>query len=327
MRFNEGKKIESAYITEMTYRLLVIEDSPTQLLTIKRTLEAEGYIILEAKNGAEGLARAYNELPDLIISDVVMTGVNGYQLCRLVKNDPDLSDTPVILLTKLDGSIDRFWGLKSGAERYIPKEPGFPNLIRAVREILAESKVQPRLRVVSAPPRSPTPEEINNRLNQLLERLLFEATIVDEVRRIGEDILDLEVITEKLFALLGSIISYQSCALVINQGRFSTLMLDLSKDSQEANVKSYVARVALQLGLPPLNEEISRNSSFPENALTQPIDMSGLRLGLLIVIPYAHHAYKPGDQKVVRLIGEQLSIVLRLYHSHAQREGAPVPTV
>jgi twitching motility two-component system response regulator PilH len=310
----------------MTYRLLLIEDSPTQLLTIKKTLEGEGYVILEARNGAEGLARAYYELPDLIISDVVMSGVNGYQLCRLVKNDPDLANTPVILLTKLDGSIDRFWGLKSGAERYIPKEPGFPNLIRAVREILGEAKVQPRLRLVNDPSRSPTPEEINNRLNQLLERLLFEATIVDEVRRIGEDILDLEVITEKLFALLGSILSYESCALVVNQGRFSTLMLDLSKESQEQAVKSYVSRVALQLGLPPLKDDVIRNSNFPENALTQPIDMSGLRLGLLIVIPYAHQTYKPGDQKVVRLIGEQLSIVLRLYQSHAQREGSPIPT-
>jgi twitching motility two-component system response regulator PilH len=310
----------------MTYRILLIEDSPTQLLTIKRTLEGENYAILEARNGAEGLARAYNELPDLIISDVVMSGINGYQLCRLVKNDPDLAATPVILLTKLDGSVDRFWGLKSGAERYIPKEPGFPNLVKAVRELLGEAHVQPRLRILGDAGRSPTSEEINSRLNQLLERLLFEATIVDEVRRIGEDILDLEVITEKLFALLASIISYQSCALVVNQGRFSSLMLDLTKDSQEQAVRSYVAKVALQLGLPPLSEVPPKVASFPENALTQPIDMTGLRLGLLIVLPYPSQAYKPGDQKVVRLIAEQLSIVLRLYQSHAQREGSPVPT-
>lgn len=321
-----ASRIKPAVSVYMTYRLLLIEDSPTQLMTIKRTLEGEGYTILEARNGAEGLARAYNELPDLIISDVVMSGINGYQLARLVKNDPDLAQTPVILLTKLDGSVDRFWGLKSGAERYIPKEPGFPNLIKAVREILSEAQIQPRLRILSDASRSPTPEEINNRLNQLLERLLFEATIVDEVRRIGEDILDLEVITEKLFALLASIISYQSCALVVNQGRFSSLMLDLSKDSQESAVKAYVSKVALQLGLPPLREEAPRTANFPENALTQPIDMTGLRLGLLIVLPYPNQAYKPGDQKVVRLIAEQLSIVLRLYQSHAQREGAPVPT-
>src|ERR1700677_279936 len=138
----------------MNYRLLLIEDSPTQLLTIKRTLESEGYIILEARNGAEGLARAYNELPDLIISDVVMSGINGYQLCRLVKSDPDLAPTPVVLLTRLDGSVDRFWGLKSGAERYIPKEPGFPNLIKTVREILGEAQVQPRLRILGDANRS-----------------------------------------------------------------------------------------------------------------------------------------------------------------------------
>src|ERR1700722_1617309 len=164
----------------MSYRILLIEDSPTQLITIRRTLESEGYQILEAKNGAEGLARAYYELPDLIISDVVMSGINGYQLCRLVKNDPDLALTPVILLTKLDGSIDRFWGLKSGAERYIPKEPGFPSLIKAVRELLAESKAPQRLRLVADAQTSPSAEEINGRLNQLLERLLFEATIIDE---------------------------------------------------------------------------------------------------------------------------------------------------
>jgi len=163
----------------MSLRLLLIEDSPTQLITIAKTLEAEGYTVIEAKSGAEGLARAYHELPDLIISDVVMTGINGYQLCRLVKNDPDLCATPVILLTKLDGSIDRFWGFKSGADRYIPKEPGFTSLIKATRELLAEAVLKPRLRVIGEPTKSLSVEDVNNRLNQLLERLLFEATIVD----------------------------------------------------------------------------------------------------------------------------------------------------
>jgi twitching motility two-component system response regulator PilH len=314
----------------MPYRLLLIEDSPTQLLAIKRTLEAEGYEVLESRNGAEGLVRAYGEVPDLIISDVVMSGINGYQLCRLVKNDSELSQIPVILLTKLDGSVDRFWGLKSGAERYIPKEPGFPNLIKAVRELLAEAKVPHRLRLVSDN-NGPTTDEINNRLNQLLERLLFEATIVDEVRRIGEDILDLEVITEKLFALLGSILVYQAAAIVVNQGPFSSLMVDCTKDVAEPMIKSYVSRLALQLGLPPLREEVGRSEPgrfyyAPDNALTQPIDMAGLRLGVLVVVPHPQQVYKPGDQKVVRLIGEQLSVVLRLYQSHAQQVGETVPT-
>ena len=301
----------------MSYRLLVIEDSATQLLAIKKTLEAEGYTIFEAKNAAEGLARAYSALPDLIISDVVMSGINGYQFCRLVKNDSDLSAIPVILLTKLDGSVDRFWGLKSGADRYIPKEPGFPSLIRAVRELLAESKLHP-LRTMSDPNRNPTPEEINTRLNQLLDRLLFEATIVDEVRRIGEDILDLDVIAEKLFGLLGTVLNYSAAALVVNHGSYSTMMVDVANSDLEETVRAYVARLASQLGLPSFRDKESQSFTELEHALTQVIDMRGQRLGLLVVSPQRNVSFKPADQKVVRLISEQLSSILRLYSSHSQ---------
>ncbi|MBS1991159.1 MAG: response regulator [Cyanobacteria bacterium SZAS LIN-2] len=296
----------------MSFRLLLIEDSPTQLLTIAKTLQGEGYSVIEARNGAEGLARAYNELPDLIISDVVMTGINGYQLCRLVKNDPDLGQTPVILLTKLDGSVDRFWGFKSGADRYIPKEPGFSSLIKATKELLEEATLKPRLRIIGEPSKTLTGEDVNNRLNQLLERLLFEATIVDEVRRIAEDILDLDSVTEKLIELLSSILDYQALGLVINQGKSSVLRVDASAKVDEGALRSYIAKIALQLGLPPLKDEVLRGHYMPENALTQPIDITGQRLGLLVVVPYPQQIFKPGDQKVVRLIGEQLSVVLRL---------------
>ncbi len=296
----------------MSFRLLLIEDSPTQLMTISKTLQAEGYTVIEARNGAEGLARAYNELPDLIISDVVMTGINGYQLCRLVKNDPDLSQTPVILLTKLDGSVDRFWGFKSGADRYIPKEPGFTSLIKAIEELLEEATMKPRLRVIGEPSKTLSGEDVNNRLNQLLERLLFEATIIDEVRAIAEDVLDLESVTQKLFELLSSILDYQALGLVVNQGKSSVLRVDAGSQVDEVALRSYIAKIALQLGLPPLKDEAPRGHYMPENALTQPIDITGQRLGLMVVVPYPQQIFKPGDQKVVRLIGEQLSVVLRL---------------
>jgi len=307
----------------MSLRLLLIEDSPTQLITIAKTLEAEGYTVIEAKSGAEGLARAYHELPDLIISDVVMTGINGYQLCRLVKNDPDLCATPVILLTKLDGSLDRFWGFKSGADRYIPKEPGFTSLIKATRELLAEAVLKPRLRVIGEPTKSLSVEDVNNRLNQLLERLLFEATIVDEVRKIAEDALDIDNVTERLFELMSSILDYQALGLVLNQGTHSVIRLDASNnqrsgDPNKQGLKGYVARIASQLGLPPFREEIARGHYMPENSLTQPIDITGQRLGVMIVVPNPQQIFKPGDQKVVRLIGEQLSVVLRLMELNVQ---------
>ena len=309
----------------MPYRILLIEDSPTQLLSIRKVLEAEGFEVVAARNGAEGLVRAYNESPDLIISDVVMTGVNGYQACRLIKNDPDLMSTPVILLTRLDGSIDRFWGLKSGADRYIPKEPGFLSLIAAVREVLAENSARPRLRVLGDPQKSPGIDDVNGRLNQLLERLLFEATIADEVRKIADDIGDLEVIAEKLFVLLNSFADYQGAGLMVNHGAWSLLHVDVAKANQEASVRAFVAKIGLQLGLPPLKEESFRASQTFDNAITQPVDSSGLRLGLLVIIPHQGQTYKPGDHKVVRLVSDQLSTILRLYLSYVQRAGMPVP--
>jgi DNA-binding response OmpR family regulator len=300
--------------------LLVIEDSATQLFVIKKTLEAEGYSVFEATNAAEGLAKAYVLAPDLIISDVVMTGINGYQLCRLVKNDSDLSGVPVILLTKLDSSLDRFWGLKSGADRYIPKEPGFPSLIRAVRELLSESEAQP-LRVLGDPSRNPTPEEINSRLNQLLDQLLFEATIIDEVRRIGEDLLDLDVMSAKLFGLLGSILSYSGAALLVNHGSYSSILIDKTSDLSGDALIAYAAPLANQLGLPPLDESPALLDSVEiQNALTQTIDAAGSRLGLLIVVPQPGSAYKPIDQKVIKLICEQLCVVLRLYQFNNQNQ-------
>ncbi|MBK9279573.1 MAG: response regulator [Candidatus Obscuribacter sp.] len=300
----------------MSFRLLLIEDSPTQLLTISKTLQAEGYSVIEARNGAEGLARAYHEAPDLIISDVVMTGINGYQLCRLVKNDPDLATIPVILLTKLDGSVDRFWGYQSGAERYIPKEPGFRSLIKSIQEILEDPATKPRLRVLTEPTKTLTHEDINNRLNQLLERLLFEATIAEEVRKIAEDVLDIESVTEKLFELLSTILDYQAVGLVVNRGQNSVLKIDADENLDQAALRAYIAKLSLQLGLPPLKDDQPRGHYLPDNSLCQPIDIKGQRLGLLVVIPYPQQTLKPGDQKVLRLIGDQLSPVLRLLDLH-----------
>lgn len=302
----------------MSKRLLLVEDSPTQLITLRSMLESSGYTILSSRSASEGLVRAYNELPDLIVSDVVMAGINGYQLCRLVKSDPELSSTPVILLTKLDGSVDRFWGMKSGADRFIPKEPGYPSLLKAVRELLDTVPSEPKLRLVGEA-QAPTAHEINARLNQLLERLLFEATIVDEVRKLSEETLELNILADKLFQLLSSILDYEACSLIVNEGSHSSVYTDCAKHVSEAALATYASTLSLQLGLPPLRSKLAKQLYYPANSITQPIDVQGGRLGLLVVVPPSNAAYQPGDQKVVRIICDQLSIVLRLFRLHHKR--------
>src|SRR2546428_414683 len=80
---------------------LLADDSPTQLRMVQRLLEGEGFRVVTAKDGVEGVNRAYTDSPDVIVSDIVMPELNGYQFCRLIKNDWFTAHTPVILLTNL----------------------------------------------------------------------------------------------------------------------------------------------------------------------------------------------------------------------------------
>lgn len=302
----------------MTHQLLLIEDSPTQLITIKKRLENSGYLVMTAKTVAEGLVLAYDEHPDLIISDIVMSQINGYQLCRLVKSDPELSSIPVILLTKLDGSVDRFWGMKSGADRFIPKEPGFPSLLKATEEILSNTAKDDMERVgsLNKAKKSPSVEDINGRLNQLLEKLLFEATITDEVRKLIDQSLDIESIVEKLFDLMSSVLNYEVCAIAVNEITETSVYLDCGGNVSEESIADYLDQMCSQVGLPRINMKIGAESFIPKHSLCQPIDIHGSRLGLLVIVPHADESFQPGDMKVVRIICDQLSIILRLYSNY-----------
>ncbi len=101
---------------------LVVEDSPTQAVHLQKLLESEGLRVICAVTGNMGLLMARQLHPDIIILDVQMPEINGFEVCRLLKAEPDLSDIPVILFTHFDNpeSIQR--GLDYGAVEYIPKD-------------------------------------------------------------------------------------------------------------------------------------------------------------------------------------------------------------
>ena len=85
-------------------KILIAEDSPTQAEQLKHLLLAHGYVVVVAGNGKEALQAVHEEKPTLIISDIMMPEMDGYELCRLVKSDPRLREIPVMLLTSLSTS-------------------------------------------------------------------------------------------------------------------------------------------------------------------------------------------------------------------------------
>lgn len=119
-------------------RVLVAEDTPTQAAMVKMGLQRKGHEVFIARDGMEAIEKAYRENPDLIVSDVVMPKLNGYQLCRLLKDDTATASIPVVLLTSLDQKQDMFWGLKSGADKYITKEADIPHLVEEIQAFLED---------------------------------------------------------------------------------------------------------------------------------------------------------------------------------------------
>ena len=117
-------------------KILVVDDEVYILHILDFSLGAEGFDVITATDGEEALAKAQREKPDLIVMDVMMPRLDGYETCRRLKNDPGTRDIPVLLLTARGREEDRKQGMESGADDYITK-PFSPNkLISRVSDIL-----------------------------------------------------------------------------------------------------------------------------------------------------------------------------------------------
>jgi twitching motility two-component system response regulator PilH len=102
-------------------RILIVDDSPSQLLGIQRIVEKLGHETLTATDGAAGVEAAKAALPDLVLMDVVMPNLNGFQATRTLRREPTTQNIPVILVTTKDQDTDRMWGMRQGARAYITK--------------------------------------------------------------------------------------------------------------------------------------------------------------------------------------------------------------
>ena len=118
-------------------KILIVDDSPTERAFMESTLTKAGYQCVSATSGEEGIEKAKAELPDLILMDVVMPGLNGFQATRKLANDPDTKSIPVIMVTSKDQETDRIWGMRQGAVDYLVKPVSMDQLIEKAQAALA----------------------------------------------------------------------------------------------------------------------------------------------------------------------------------------------
>jgi CheY-like chemotaxis protein len=117
--------------------LLVVDDNSDNVEILRAFLSSRGFDVQTATDGRSALARLEELKPDLVLLDVMMPGMDGWEVCRVIKQHPTLGETKVVMVTAKGGFEDKFEGLRSGADDYVVKPVDFPELLEKVQRNLA----------------------------------------------------------------------------------------------------------------------------------------------------------------------------------------------
>lgn len=120
-------------------RVLVVDDSPTEAYQISNILNKHGYEVVAAESGEAAVELANEHTPDLVLMDIVMPGINGFQATRQLTRNPKTSDIPVIMVTTKNQPSDREWSRKQGARGYLVKPVPEKDLIETISNVLEAS--------------------------------------------------------------------------------------------------------------------------------------------------------------------------------------------
>ena len=119
-------------------KVLVVEDSQSEMELMTLYLKNNGYEVISANNATDGMELAAGQKPDVIITDITMDGINGFEFCRLLKVYPDTEKIPIVACTARDRNLDRMWGQKQGIDVYITKPYSQADLINAIKSVAGE---------------------------------------------------------------------------------------------------------------------------------------------------------------------------------------------
>ena len=142
-------------------RLLVVDDEPRLLRAVAVDLRGEGYEVTTAQNGAEALALVARQMPDLIVSDIRMPGIDGYALARQLRRNESTALIPIVFLTAKDATADRIEGFRAGVDAYLTKPFEPDELLAIIASILnrVERTHSQIARIVGGPHNAPAPKE------------------------------------------------------------------------------------------------------------------------------------------------------------------------
>jgi|CXWL01.1.fsa_nt_gi two-component system cell cycle response regulator len=161
--------------------VLVVDDSSLGRAVVRRALVQAGFEVIEAADGVEGAVLALRERPTVVVTDLEMPTMDGYQLLQLLRSDPATANTPVLVVTTHDEAPSRFWGRRAGADAYLTKDYQPAELVATVRGLAVRAVPGPP--AVGPPPSGPL--DVLTRLASHLDKSLLRATLTNTLLERG----------------------------------------------------------------------------------------------------------------------------------------------
>lgn len=246
-------------------KILLADDSQTIVDVLQFLLQSRGYEVITAADGIEAIVKTHQTLPDLVLLDIEMPKMNGYQVCRLLKSDELTQGIPIIILTSRDQKSDRFWGLSTGADEYMTKDfDSEEDLFITIQNVLrrhAESDThgvnvsqtssasrKPLYTQPAASEQALDASEINElaileRVNHVLDRQLFRATIVNELSSLAINMHSFQATLESVFTLLEKVCEFRAASIFMKARHDYTMFLYGLPSQNSQFLETFKARI------------------------------------------------------------------------------------
>jgi CheY-like chemotaxis protein len=306
--------------------VVIADDSPTLRRIVTSVLSREGFDVVAAEDGVEAVQTVFRTMPDVVILDVQMPRVSGYVAARLLKDDWQTADIPIILLTSLDAASDRYWGMATGADRYLTKDFEAPQLVEAVREVLAAGEAARDGRPALRPdPVDLSDDDVLSRVCDLLDRKLFETSVAAEVTALAATTHGFEHTVAAVLDVMKRFVSYdlatvllldeQACYVAVaseTSQQHYVEFIEAAADAAAAVTGQEVAVGALDVRLADPDgllgeDEDARMATF----LSMPLKGHGGRvIGVLALASGSKNAFGETALATLRLVDGPAAIVI-----------------
>ncbi|MDH4099324.1 MAG: diguanylate cyclase, partial [Nitrospirota bacterium] len=282
--------------------------------------------------GIEAAEKVYETNPDIVILDIMMPRMNGYQTCRLLKNDPSTKHLPVIILTSKDQASDKFWGMVTGADAYITKDFQPQQLLESVDRIFSEKRTEAPALPSGQKPRSTL--DVISKVNDLLDKKLYEATIINEIGNVAHNLSNFEETVKAVMILLSKLVDHTAAAVALSMDDKTELLIYLNHAVDESFVKEFRTKVLAELGShgadmkhrevvetilhkePDTESTNEKEARSVKSLLTTPIRISDEVRGLFAIGSLASSWFNEEDHEILDIISNQAFVVIenaRLY--------------